>query len=269
MRVDGTRPLSAPREVVWEVLNDPKRMAAIMPGVESFDVEDDRHWKANVNIPLGLGGLRMSFNFEKTDERKPNYARLHAKGTGVGALVSMDTAFHLSEEGAETQMRWEADVRIAGPVGSMGQRVLQPIVNQQVQNVLAALDKQVSAAAAAPDDAGIGEEAGFGAQAKAAAGGAAHGRLEAAGSETPPVASGGSGTAGGPGEGDDAGEPRTDPELKDAGPPADVGREAEDGEGEGSSGAEAGLSPWDAEAYAPDPEGPTRPDESTPTREGP
>ncbi|MDQ3893444.1 MAG: SRPBCC domain-containing protein, partial [Actinomycetota bacterium] len=145
MRVDGTRPLSAPREVVWDVLNDPKRMAAIMPGVESFEVEDDRHWKANVNIPLGLGGLRMSFNFEKTDERKPNYARLHAKGTGVGALVSMDTAFHLSEEGADTQMRWEADVRIAGPVGSMGQRVLQPIVNQQVQNVLAALDKQVSA----------------------------------------------------------------------------------------------------------------------------
>jgi dihydrodipicolinate reductase len=45
-------------------------------------------------------------------------------------------------------MRWEADVRIAGPVGSMGQRVLQPIINQQVSNVLTALDKQVSAAAA-------------------------------------------------------------------------------------------------------------------------
>ena len=29
-------------------------------------------------------------------------------------------------------MRWSADVSIAGPVGAMGQRVLQPIVNQQV-----------------------------------------------------------------------------------------------------------------------------------------
>jgi dihydrodipicolinate reductase len=45
-------------------------------------------------------------------------------------------------------MDWEADVRIAGPVGSMGQRVLQPIVNQQVQHVLAALDDQVQQAAA-------------------------------------------------------------------------------------------------------------------------
>ena len=45
-------------------------------------------------------------------------------------------------------MRWEADVKIAGPVGAMGQRVLQPIINQQVGNVLSALEKQVSEAAA-------------------------------------------------------------------------------------------------------------------------
>ncbi|MDX6439981.1 MAG: hypothetical protein QOF45_2564, partial [Gaiellaceae bacterium] len=34
------------------------------------------------------------------------------------------------------------------PVGAMGQRVLQPIINQQVGNVLSALEKQVSEAAA-------------------------------------------------------------------------------------------------------------------------
>ncbi len=45
-------------------------------------------------------------------------------------------------------MGWEADVSIAGPVGSMGQRVLQPIVNQQVANVLTALEEQVREAGA-------------------------------------------------------------------------------------------------------------------------
>jgi carbon monoxide dehydrogenase subunit G len=43
-------------------------------------------------------------------------------------------------------MNWEADVHILGPVASMGQRVLQPIVNQQVGHVLGALDEQVQAA---------------------------------------------------------------------------------------------------------------------------
>jgi carbon monoxide dehydrogenase subunit G len=63
--------------------------------------------------------------------------------------MNMQTQFHLSEAGGGTSMRWEADVKIAGPVGAMGQRVLQPIINQQVGNVLTALEAEVQAAKAA------------------------------------------------------------------------------------------------------------------------
>ena len=31
-----------------------------MPGVESFEIIDDRHWRAKVKVPLGLGGLKMT-----------------------------------------------------------------------------------------------------------------------------------------------------------------------------------------------------------------
>ena len=148
MNVSGERRFDAPRSTVWQVLNDPASMARTMPGVESFEIADDRHWRAHVKIPLGLGGLRMSVSFEKIEEREPEFAKLHAKGDGVGAIMNMDTTFHLSDaDGGGTSMRWEADVRIAGPVGSMGQRVLQPIVNQQVNHVLGALDQQVQEAA--------------------------------------------------------------------------------------------------------------------------
>jgi hypothetical protein len=200
VRVDGTKSFSAPRAVVWEVLNDPERMAQLMPGVESFDVQDDRHWRANVKVPLGMGGLRLSFSFEKTEEREPEFARLHAKGNGVGAIVSMDTRFDLAEAGGGTEMKWEADVRIAGPVGSMGQRVIQPIVNQQVGSVLAALERQVNEAA-----------------------------------------------------GGSAGERRTEPDLKDAEPPAEGVADPE-----GSSGAEEGIAPWAPESYSDEPVGPTQ-----------
>jgi uncharacterized protein len=151
VKVQGERAFAAPRQTVWGVLQDPAQMAALMPHVESFDVEDDRRWNANVKIPLGLGSLKMSIKFEKLEERQPEFARLHAKGTGVGALMNLVTQFNLSEQENGTGMAWEADVRIAGPVGSMGQRVLQPIVNQQVQLVLTALDKQVVKAAESPD----------------------------------------------------------------------------------------------------------------------
>jgi carbon monoxide dehydrogenase subunit G len=150
VKVEGTKTFEAPRETVWEVLNDPARMAKTMPGVQGFEVQDDKHWKANVVIPLGLGGLKMSINFEKTEERNPDYAALHAEGTGVAALLKMDTQFELSESGNGTEMKWQADVHLFGQAGSMGQRVLQPIVNQQVQNVLTALESQVREANVEP-----------------------------------------------------------------------------------------------------------------------
>ena len=143
MIVQGERVFAAPRATVWQVLNDPASMAKTMPGVESFDVHDAERWTANVKIPLGLGGLKMKIDMTKTEEREPEFARLQIKGKGVGAMLSMETSFELLDVPDGTSMQWAADVKIAGPVGSMGQRVLQPIVNQQVQHVLQALDVQV------------------------------------------------------------------------------------------------------------------------------
>ena len=114
MRVEGEREFAAPRQTVWEVLNDPSRLAKTMPGVQSFEVQDQRHWRANLKIPLGPGGLKMSVDFEKGEERELEYAELHAKGNGVGAIMNMDTSFHLSEADGGTRMQWEADVHILG-----------------------------------------------------------------------------------------------------------------------------------------------------------
>jgi uncharacterized protein len=224
MRVAGERAFTAPREAVWRVLNDPASMAAMMPGVESFDVQDDRHWKANVKIPLGLGALGMTMDMEKIEEREPEFARLAIKGNGVGAILSMTTAFNLSDEGGGTKMDWEADVRIAGPVGSMGQRVLQPIVNQQVQQVLSALDDQVRKAAS-----GATSEPGD------AAGGSSGG----AGTERPST----------------EGPPTHAEDLDDYGEPAESSPEAEPETG--TSGADEGVSPLTPKTYEPEPEGPT------------
>ena len=97
MNVSGDRDFTAPRAQVWRVLNDPASMAKTMPGVESFDVHDDKRWTANVKIPLGLGGLKMKVDMEKLEEREPEFAKLAVKGHGVGAMMNMETSFTLGD----------------------------------------------------------------------------------------------------------------------------------------------------------------------------
>ena len=127
-------------------------------------------------------------------------------------MMNMQTRFELSEDGASTKMKWAADVKIAGPVGSMGQRVLQPIVNQQVQHVLGALDKRVQETLGSQ---GTGDSAG-----------GASGTSPAPSTDVPAP----------PAEG-----------PTDYGPPADADADAEPESG--TSGAEEGTSPISADAY--------------------
>ena len=116
MNVEGERVFAAPRATVWQVLNDPASMAKTMPGVESFDVQDDKHWTAQVKIPLGLGGLKMKIAMEKTEERELEFAAMKMKGQGVGAMMNMQTTFELSDApDGGTKMIWGAEVHIAGP----------------------------------------------------------------------------------------------------------------------------------------------------------
>ena len=145
MKVEGTREFAAPAQSVWDVLNDPASIASLLPGVASFEIADDTHWSARVKVPLGMGGLKLKFAFTKLEERPIEFARLAAKGSGVGAMVNMDTSFTLTPSGdTTTHMAWEADVRVAGPVGAMGQRVLEPIIRSKVDDVMTALDERLA-----------------------------------------------------------------------------------------------------------------------------
>jgi carbon monoxide dehydrogenase subunit G len=148
VKLDGEHAFDAPREIVWGVISDPAQMAELMPGVQSFEVADPTHFRANVKIPLGLGGLAMAIDFEKLEEREPEFSSLRAHGRGVGAMMKMQTSFTLEPLLERTRMLWSAEVSIAGPVGAMGQRVLQPIFRQQVDHILATLEQQVAAALA-------------------------------------------------------------------------------------------------------------------------
>jgi carbon monoxide dehydrogenase subunit G len=150
VHVSGTKEFEASREVVWSVIDDPAQMVELIPGVQRFEIKDARRWQAKVKVRLGLGSLRMTIDFERLEERPLEHASMRARGKGLGALMTMTTSFTLSGESDRTSLEWEADFKLAGPVGSMGERVLQPIIDQQVENVLTALERKVAQATLRP-----------------------------------------------------------------------------------------------------------------------
>ena len=145
MKVEGTREFEAPRERVWEVISDPAQMATLMPGAEDFEVVDDTHWRAKVRLPFGPG-VKLTMNFEQLEQRPLEFASMRGKGKSLGAGIEMTTSFALNGDGDRTHMPWEADVALSGILGSIGERALQPLVSQQVEGIMTALERRLEGA---------------------------------------------------------------------------------------------------------------------------
>lgn len=142
MRIEGTRRFRAPRERVFTALTDPHELSELMPGVQRVEVESADEWIAVVKPPFGRG-LNLKLDMHVTDRREPEHARLVAWGKGFGARISVETEFELSQEGEGTHMTWSAEVGLAGLLGGLGGRALEPAARQQAERALDRLRSRV------------------------------------------------------------------------------------------------------------------------------
>jgi carbon monoxide dehydrogenase subunit G len=143
VQLRGTREFDAPRETVWEVLNDPHRLAAQIPHVDGVDVRDDDHWRANVRIPLGFRSVHMHVTFLRSDVRRPEHAKLAGTGGAPGAKLRVTTQFDLAQNGVGTRMDWQAEIRLGGPLGRFGGHALEPLAQKGCARLLDGLERQV------------------------------------------------------------------------------------------------------------------------------
>ena len=113
-----------------------------MPGVERVDVSSADEWIAVVKPPFGPG-LNLKLDMHVTDRREPEHARLLAWGKSLGARISIETEFELAEDGDCTDMTWSADVRLAGVLGGLGGKALEPAARHQAERAMDRLQARV------------------------------------------------------------------------------------------------------------------------------
>lgn len=142
MRIEGTRRFEAPRERVFRALTDPHEIGQLMPGVERVEVSSDDEWIAVVEAPFGRG-LNLKLDMHVTDRRPPEHARLQAWGKSFGMRLSIDTEFQLAENGGGTDMTWTADVGMAGLLGGIGGKALEPAARRQADRAMDRLERLV------------------------------------------------------------------------------------------------------------------------------
>ena len=127
MQVKGEASLSAPRSHVWATLMSADVLQACLPGVQRFESVGDGQWQATLLV--GIAGIKGTYSGTVTiADRQPEASyRLTAEGSGGGNRIKGTATITLAEAtDGGTLVSWDGDAQIAGTLGIVGQRLLQP-----------------------------------------------------------------------------------------------------------------------------------------------
>ncbi|MDH3194844.1 MAG: carbon monoxide dehydrogenase subunit G [Hyphomicrobiales bacterium] len=125
MDLSGEYRIPAPRERVWEMLNDPDVLRDCIPGCEELDQTADNAFTARVTTKVGP--VKATFNGHVTLENinPPQGYTITGEGKGgVAGFASGGADVHLAEDGAGTVLTYTANAKVGGKLAQLGSRLI-------------------------------------------------------------------------------------------------------------------------------------------------
>ncbi len=125
MEMTGERRIPAPRQVVWERLNDPETLKACIPGCESVEKTGDNEFTAKVTAKVGPVRAKFSGKVTMTDLDPPAGYTITGEGTGgVAGFAKGSAKVSLEEDGGETILRYGVQAQVGGKLAQIGSRLI-------------------------------------------------------------------------------------------------------------------------------------------------
>ncbi|HYN86990.1 MAG TPA: carbon monoxide dehydrogenase subunit G [Ardenticatenaceae bacterium] len=143
MRIEGEYTFKAPRELVFDVLQDPEVLQELMPGVRTLTKIDENTYEGQVTIKVGPVTGNYAGRVKITDARRPEYFRLAAEGTGSAGFAKGEGSVELQEVLGGTLLRYAGETHVGGRVAQVGQRLIQAVARKLIEQGCRSLEAQL------------------------------------------------------------------------------------------------------------------------------
>jgi carbon monoxide dehydrogenase subunit G len=151
MEIKGNRKIHAPRQQVFQALLNPEVLKNCIPGgdsVEFVDTATGRQIKLTIspNIP-GFKGPYTVF-LQVSDVVPPSHLVLTAEPRSSMGSVKAICAVDLLDEGADTQLNYNANAEREGKVAAVPEMLIKGPVKSQLDQFFKNFEKQISTVSA-------------------------------------------------------------------------------------------------------------------------
>ncbi len=146
MKIEGEYTFDGPREVLWEILRDPKVLAACLPGTQTMRQVSDHEYEGEIGVRVGPISGAFAGQLTVTNEVPPASSTLTVEGKGkVGFLKGVGNIEMTDQGQGKTLMKYTGEVQIGGKVASVGQRLFDSVSRGMIEQALGRLNEQLQA----------------------------------------------------------------------------------------------------------------------------
>jgi carbon monoxide dehydrogenase subunit G len=127
MKISGELSIEAPREVVFDRLQDARQFVTLVEGVRDLEKIDATHYSAMFETKVAYIRFKFKVAIEVTQLDRPNQiaAKIEGHPLGLVGRLSATALTTLSGNAGGTQVNYSVDAVITGKLGSIGQPVLR------------------------------------------------------------------------------------------------------------------------------------------------
>ena len=164
MDLTGEYRINAPRETVWDALNDPAILKQCIDGCEELSKDSDTEFSARVTAKVGPVRAKFAGKVTLSNIDAPNGYTISGEGQGgVAGFAKGGADVALTEDGAVTVLNYSAKAEVGGKLASVGSRLVEGVAKKTADDFFGKFSALVgegeaedaeaaaAAAAAAPD----------------------------------------------------------------------------------------------------------------------
>jgi carbon monoxide dehydrogenase subunit G len=143
VKIQGVQFLPGTREQVWELFNDPHRLAKLLPGCERLDPEGKNRYKVAIKFTLAAFSGAYSGLVELSEQEPPRSMRLRVEGKGAPGFMRGEGTLDLAEKGDQTEVRYSGEAQVGGLIAAVGQRMIEAAAKKILQQFFQSASQQL------------------------------------------------------------------------------------------------------------------------------
>jgi len=135
MDMTGEFRIPAPRQRVWEGLNDPQILKECIPGCQTIEKLSDTEFAAKVLAQVGPVKANFAGKVTLSDLEPPQSYTIAGEGSGgVAGFAKGSAKVNLAEDGGATLLHYAVQAHVGGKLAQIGSRLIDSVARKMAEN---------------------------------------------------------------------------------------------------------------------------------------